>query len=134
MTASVKYAYTMTLNPRLFKLKANEQLEKIRHLLYDVLSPFKYTLIAEYTMNYNIHFHGILQIADINKHGYLEFKNNPLKFLYDYFRNIPNIGFVHIKAIDDEPGWIEYILKDPVEILHDDHFIAPNYWNELLEQ
>lgn len=105
---SVKYSFTVTLKPNLYKYIAEEQFSRTYialsiHLCK--LSP-NVTVLAELTKSMNIHYHGIIQFnidrAEVNLRK---------KFI-DSFRTSKEFGFVNIKQIEDEAGWIKYITKD----------------------
>lgn len=113
--ASFKYSFTVTLKPIMYKKVATDQydatsqevLTKLLGLSY--MSPdgkFDLTLVSELTKNYNIHYHGIIKMPLRNS------KIHCMKRFTDEFRNSKQLGFVNIKQIDDEPGWIDYISKD----------------------
>lgn len=111
---SQRYAFTVTLNPRMFRDNAEVQYDNVAEIANVKVSSIanKYTMVCELTKNCNIHFHGIcdFQLGPVNL----------IKRFYDYFRcKCKNryqckctLGFVNIKVIEDENGWIEYIKKD----------------------
>lgn len=103
---SVRYAATITLKPRMYQYKAEQQYDMtypdlIKHLECNGFT--EYTIIAELTKNYNIHYHMTITFKNI--------KLNNMKKFVDTFRKSQVFGFVNIKQIDDEPGWQEYISK-----------------------
>lgn len=101
------YAFTVTLRPRLFTEPAEVQYDitnlPIREKLHHISGNF--TVIAEMTANKNIHYHGII----VYPTGYCR---DVIKHFKDYFRKDKMFGFVDIKIMDDEGGWIEYISKE----------------------
>lgn len=103
------YAFTVTLKPVLFKDIAEQQYDKTQEVLVNTLRNFalgrSYTIVAEMTKNCNIHYHGILK-CPLNKY------KNVIKSFKDTFRHSKVFGFVDIKVMDDEDGWIEYITKE----------------------
>ena len=106
MSESVKYSFTVTLKPNLFKDSAEVQYDKtyltlVKHLMS--LSK-QFSVVAELTKNYNIHYHGIIRFVINHK--------NLMKRFVDSFRHNTCFGFVNIKQIVDEAGWVEYITKD----------------------
>lgn len=106
---SVRYSFTITLKPSLYNVPASVQYDKTYDELYKHLCQnfnVKLTLVAELTRNYNIHFHGTIVFIMINVHKY-----NVMKRFVDSFRKSKIFGFVNIKQIEDEPGWIDYISK-----------------------
>lgn len=102
--ASVRYSYTITLKPVLYKFKAEEQYDKTYCRIATELGSFStFTLIAECTKGFNVHYHGTISFNECTK--------NCMKKFVDYFRGDKEIGYVNIKQITDEPGWIDYISK-----------------------
>jgi len=106
--ASQRYAFTVTLKPVLYKLESEEQYDGTFNELKRLLSQLalKLTLIAEHTVGYCVHYHGIITFT---LHGHS--KRDVKKRFYDLFRCQKLFGFVNIKAIENEPGWVEYISK-----------------------
>lgn len=105
MVTSVRYSFTITLKPILYKNKADAQYFETYDKLCNILSQMgKYVLVAETTKAYNIHYHGTMEFNIM--------RPNLRKYFVDSFRNSKIFGFVNIKQIDDEPGWCEYISKD----------------------
>lgn len=104
---SVKYAFTVTLKPNMYRHAAEKQYEDTYKSLFKNLEMLgKVTIVAEITKNYNIHYHGIIRFAMcFTKH------TNLMKAFVDSFRTTKSYGFVNIKQIIDEPGWIDYISK-----------------------
>lgn len=104
---SIKYAFTITLKPKFYVLEPCKQFDSSVEYLWDKLKSVmsKVTLVAELTQNFNIHYHGVGVFTISNKR-----KNLMLQFV-NTFRKDSLIGFVNIKPISDEPGWIEYLSK-----------------------
>lgn len=104
------YAFTVTLKPVLFRYNADEQVRKTASELETYINGMssEFTLVAELTKNANVHYHGIIKFP-INR------ITNINKYWKDKFRNHKLFGFVDIKVMDDEDGWIDYISKDFVE-------------------
>lgn len=104
---SIDYAITFTLKSKHFKLKPETQLEygyaEIHNKLLGTGS--LYTIVAEFTKAYNIHFHAII------KRTYYDCKDIERSF-YDLFRNCLYIGFIYVKPVDDFHGWTSYMLKN----------------------
>lgn len=104
---SVRYAFTVTLKPkRWFDWPAEEQYDATAMPLAEYLKTIgcKVTLVCELTKAYNVHYHGIITLPLV--------KNaNLMKRFVDSFRRSKDYGFVNIKPIDNEIGWIEYINK-----------------------
>jgi len=105
---TIKYAFTVTLKPQCFKKDARAQFEGTADAIEEILCGLGYnvTCVAELTKNYNIHFHGIITFTKFS------FYVNYQKLFVDKFRNNKVFGFVNIKQMEDESGWIEYISKD----------------------
>lgn len=104
---SVRYAFTVTLKPNLYRFTPTEQYDmtyyRIHTILWSVAN--EYTCVAELTQNGNIHYHGIIDFIIIpNKSNMIRFKNS--------FRKETLFGFNNIKQIDNDLKWIEYISKD----------------------
>lgn len=131
---SVSYSYTVTLRPQLYGIPGQDQYDKTSDELVKHLSNIcaEYTLVAELTSSYNVHYHGTVSFA-------LKLPGPPVnlrKRFVDSFRKNKLFGFVQIKQIDDEPGWIEYISKSLEETCNDlgrrpilkDDF---NYWTPI---
>jgi len=107
---TVKYSFTITLKPHLYKFTNTEQFDLTSDLLVKDLSNMgitKVTMIAENTQSFNIHYHGV--ITWFLTCGTMKDIRN--RFI-DSFRRHKNIGFVNIKQIDDEVGWKNYISKE----------------------
>lgn len=109
LTAEVQYsqlyAFTLTLKPKFFVSTAEKQYDETINIVKHELNRLgNYTVIAEFTKNYNVHYHGIISFP-------LMGKKNLMKLFSDHFRNHKQIGFVNIKPLTDEKGWIEYICK-----------------------
>lgn len=111
-TLSWKYSFTVTLKPNLYKDTANIQydltVKRLRHIIASL--DCTATIVAELTSGWNIHYHGILQFEMIPDIDYNQ--RSLMKVFTDYFRNHRHFGFVNIKPITDEQGWIDYMSKD----------------------
>lgn len=108
MKESVKYSFTVTLQPKWFKFTATEQYDMTFTPLYQILSSLsaRFGCIAELTKAFNIHYHGVITFnLDENNKLYMKAFN-------DAFRKSLFFGFVNIKQITDEQGWINYLKKD----------------------
>lgn len=102
-----RYAFTLTLKPVMYKYTSEEQYDKTYLLAFKHVRSrcVDLTMVAEHTKAFNIHYHGMLKFP-------WQAGCDPRKKFVDSFRNHPFIGFVNIKQIEDEPGWIDYIKKD----------------------
>lgn len=103
---SVKYSFTVTLQNKMYVYKPEEQydftyLELIKRL--KALGA-TFTIIAELTLNGNLHYHGIITFHQRSKSHSLDFKN--------VFRTSKIFGYSNIKQIEDYEGWVEYIIKE----------------------
>lgn len=103
--ASIRYSFTITLQPKMYKYDASNQYDLTMYDVAEYLGNLncEFTLVSELTKSYNIHYHGTIIFKTI--------KGNLKKKFVDHFRAHKTIGFVCIKDITDEPGWIEYISK-----------------------
>lgn len=110
MATSVRYSLTVTLKPLQYKEFAEKQYDNTCMYLINKLTMLncQYTLVAEMTKACNIHYHGTIEFLKCHKNQHHR------KYLIDHFRNDKMIGYVCMKQITDEPGWIEYIKKDIV--------------------
>lgn len=107
---SIRYAFTVTLNPKLYNEPASQQFDKsseelFKHLV--LMFNANFVLVSELTKNYNIHYHGSIEFIMIDVKKY-----NLMKRFVDSFRKSKLFGFVNIKPIDNEPIWIDYIGKE----------------------
>lgn len=130
---SVRYSFTVTLKPRMYIDPSETQFDLTFSELRTILKSMnaKFTLIAELTkMGHNIHYHGTITFPLTSK--------NVVKRFIDVFRKTKHYGFVSIKQIDNEQGWIDYISKEFIEtvreverrpIINDDF----NYFDEKLK-
>lgn len=102
-----RYAFTVTLKPRLFNFKAEEQYDRTQESLSLMLTRLGYevSMCAELTKGMNIHYHGTINFK-------CEPSVLPDKLFVDAFRKSNVFGFVCIKQITDEQKWMEYISKD----------------------
>lgn len=113
-------AVTITLPSRFRKMKAEDQYEHTYRLLMSLLHNHKCTVIVELTSNFDVHYHAIVSLRNV--------EGNPLKYLKDRFRL--SFGYTCIKQVEDYTGWCNYLQKDIKEtakaiypILKDDYNI-----------
>lgn len=102
----IRFAVTVTLNPKIYRFDATHQFDVTFHKLDQLLDATKIKVcIAELTKNANIHYHLIYEdvISEMKLNKLLKDKVRDKKCDY---------GFCHVKQIDDEPGWIAYLLKN----------------------
>lgn len=111
MPTSQKYALTITYLPKIRKYGTEEQYARYTHdTIKYIQSKFLGTVmsvVCELTKSYDIHLHGIIQF---NMMG-LRRNINICRYFRDAFRNHPYIGYVLLKPIEDEVGWINYLQK-----------------------
>lgn len=104
---SVDYSFTITLRPKCFTHEPEIQYDDtnfhVRARLASISPHF--TIVAEVTKAWNIHYHGIIKFV-------LKDKVDCAKRFHARFRNDNLVGFVNIKQITDYNGWCEYIVKD----------------------
>lgn len=130
MPLSVDYAFTLTLRPKLFSKEPEMQYEDTYQVVikrFEMLAT-KYTIVAELTKAYNIHYHGIVQFN-------LSDRKDCQKEFYKAFRNDVLIGFVNIRQIDNMGKWTEYIRKDvyrTTNVIHRRSIIKDMY--EIFDQ
>lgn len=115
--SSFEYAFTITLQPKLYVHDATEQYDLTFTKVIDellklcsrnlVTNDLNFSCVAELTKSYNVHYHGIIKMR-------IEGKPCMKKF-HDAFRASKIFGHVDIKQMTDQKGWIEYISKDLVD-------------------
>lgn len=103
---SVDYTLTITLRPKCYIHEPERQYDDTYEYLKKKLTGLTqaFTLIAELTKSYNIHYHAVIKFPITSK--------NVLKNFYKQFRNDPLIGFIKIEQMINEHKWREYISKD----------------------
>jgi len=103
-----RYAFTITVQPKYYKKKAEDQYDLIHGHLRARLNALTnaYTLVTELTKSFSCHWHGIISFP-LSKSVY----SYP-KMFYDHFRDDPYVGFCNIKQITEDQVWTEYIKKD----------------------
>lgn len=108
---SVSYAFTVTLRSKLYADPAEVQYDKTYKEVLQILNAIssQFTLVAELTKAFNVHYHGVISWASIPKGVNLR------KKFTDAFRPSKQIGYVNIKQIENDAGWNEYITKSLVE-------------------
>lgn len=135
---SVKYAFTITLQSKMFKYTPQEQYD---HTYLELCKRLKalgttLTVIAELTLNANIHYHGVIQFHVKSKSHLVDFKN--------CFRTSKIFGYSVLKQIEDEAGWSEYVLKNvrettmtinrPAIIVDEMEIEKTNYFDDLVRR
>jgi len=108
MTVSVKYAFTVTLLPKIYRYPAEKQYDLTYLHIMRILDGLShaYTLIGELTRQSNLHYHGVIQYYNIKA------RDNLIKKWNDAFRGSQYVGHTMIKQMDNEKGWVDYIAKE----------------------
>lgn len=118
------YAFTLTINPKLFKSTIIHQLNCTARSLQSLFHHAKISTVIELTKNYNVHYHGIIQFHKA------EMKDRtPEGYWYNKLRNHPTLGYSVLKVMDQEEGWKEYILKDLPRTLLE---LEKSYYNPII--
>jgi len=110
-----QYAFTITISGTQRKYTAEQQYDNLLEHVKERLSRIahQYTLIAELTVNCDIHYHGVITFP-------MGMCYNYLKYFRDHFRCRCKTkyvckcltGFVDIKVMTDYEGWKGYISED----------------------
>lgn len=103
---SVDYAITLTLKPVIYRHAPEKQFSLVSENIRNNFPNCQFTIIAELTKQYNIHFHGFIKV-DLNK-----INIHPEKYLFDRIRKYSALGFAVIKQVTEYNVWKDYILKD----------------------
>lgn len=107
---------TLTINPQLYHLEGSKQMDRSEEDLLNIFQIYKCTIIAEYTKQYNIHYHIIT--GDLTKSQRITLHKRVYKMIN---KNLNSIGRIfYIKRIFNLQKIIEYINKDIVRIYRDD--------------
>lgn len=99
----MKHEITLTLRPLLYTRTAKEQFEMVTPLIRVALHGYKYSMVAELTKEFNIHYHGIIDI-----HGPIQ-KNALLNKLRPLNRFL---GRKRCEAVRFEESYENYIKSD----------------------
>lgn len=103
---SQSYAFTLTIRPKWYRLNPETLYDYIySYIVVKLLTLGKVTVITELTQNYQLHMHGSIQM-------YIYGQHDLIKIFYDKFRGDKYVGFVHIRVIDNDIKWKEYLEKD----------------------
>lgn len=104
---SVEYSFTITIQPKYYKLEPEAQYDLVIKHIKEKLSTITdtVTMVAELTKNYNIHMHGLCTF-------YINPNKDNIKEWYKCWRNDIYVGYSNIKQCTDKPGWLEYMSKD----------------------
>lgn len=128
------YEFTVTLKPALYKEKAIDQFRMTRDLMYQMLAPHQSTCIAELTKAYNIHYHCLVELADLSQRV----------ALVDRLRKIKLFGRFTLSQVQWEQSYKDYIvkhitettaviIKDPVVCDYFGLVNCPKNWDLLLK-
>lgn len=117
----MKYEITLTIKPQYYQHTSLFQFDMCFPKLIEILSGYKCSLIAELTIEHNIHYHGIVELESIQD------KNK----LLNKFRPFKQIGRKRVCPVQWEETWISYIKKDientkliiPFPVVKDDYRI-----------
>lgn len=102
---SVDVGITVTLRSATKRLRAEDQLVLTRGKIERCFKNCRYTLVAELTTNYDLHYHAIASL-DLEQNK----QKNICKYFKDIFRD--EFGYTCIKQITDYNGWCDYLRKD----------------------
>lgn len=97
------YELTITLKPNLYQLDPRDQFDLSSIILCEILNPFQSSMIAELTMEHNIHYHGIVQLEDIIDKNIL---------LNRFRRHYKVFGRKSCSQIRYEKSYCDYLVKD----------------------
>lgn len=107
---SVDYSLTITLRPKCYTKEPEQQFddtyEHVRRKLYSLTEHF--TLVAEVTKSFNVHYHAILKFEIDNSKPSVTY----LKEIYKCFRNDDLVGFIKCEQTLGRVSWISYLKKD----------------------
>lgn len=97
------YSFTITLKPIMYQKDIDYQHDETANELYVCLKLLsnKFSLVAELTSSMNVHYHGIIQLAEGGKRKFV-----------NQFRGDKKFGYVCLKPITNLSGWCLYIKKD----------------------
>lgn len=99
----MKHEFTLTLRPLLYSKTPQQQFDITSSLIKQVLSRYKYTLIAELTQEHNVHYHGLVDIEGIvAKDAFL----NCFRSLNKY------LGRKSCTGVQYESSYEKYMVKD----------------------
>lgn len=107
-TYSGLLALTVTLKPQMYELTPQRQHKQALPELLTLLNDHSvkvHMLVAELTSSYNVHYHATVQVFQTRRRRGKE-------ILYNIFRRRTTFGYICVKDIEDEPGWITYMQKD----------------------
>lgn len=98
----MKYEFTITLKPQMYRYSAKEQFDKTRQYLNDKFVGYCVSCVAELTQDHNVHYHAMIELKDMTMKD---------KFL-NQFRGSATWGRKTCTQIVHERKWEEYLKKD----------------------
>lgn len=63
----MKYELTITLKPLMYRMSAKEQFNLTSTVLLEIMKPYKCSIVAELTQEHNVHYHCLVELADIKE-------------------------------------------------------------------
>lgn len=99
----MKYEFTQTLRPMMYKHSAQEQFNITVPLLWEAFRGLKCSCVAELTTENNIHYHAMIELKD---HVQRDMFINRLR------RYNTKLGRRTVDQIEHEPEYILYMRKD----------------------
>lgn len=85
----------------MYRFKAVVQYDKCLVLIHDKMKMFRYTLVCELTQQNNIHYHGLVELKDLNERD----------DLLNRFRGSLVFGRMTCSQIINEKKWEDYLVK-----------------------
>lgn len=125
---TIKYscdlAFTITLKPSEYRHTYEDQYKGTAYLLKSIFDSAgcKYSMVAELTKQYNVHYHGIMKVP-------LERGRDSCKWFFDRLRKLSCIGRSECEQVMNYDKWTVYLAKDIkrdldiVTVLKDDYNI-----------
>lgn len=99
------FAITITLNPELYRLPANEQVQLTRSKVIEALNLLcanDYVFTMELTKQGNVHYHAYVVFLELTNKSY---KEKLIREHSHYF------GHIKIKRVYDAKNWMAYMYK-----------------------
>lgn len=99
----MKYEFTVTLRPCMYKWTALEQKRAINNFVYDTLHKYPCSAVYELTGENNVHFHAMIELKDFKERDSFLNKWRPYNTIY---------GKKTCTQLMHEDKWREYLKKD----------------------
>lgn len=99
----MKYEVTITLKPLMYQYTPREQHDRCKNILFDIFEPFQVSCTAELTKEHNVHYHSIVELAD------LQHKD---RFLNRFRKHCKIFGKKSCSPVMWEDSLRDYIKKD----------------------